>query len=106
LLSQADKLASDTADQLSAASASPTKSLWTTGETISPQRERNAAHQRDGPLLELADSKEAKNAIFQLRIGELTRRFEPIAATSFCREVDPAGTQGSLEEVRDVSLAI
>src|SRR4029077_16244628 len=70
LLSQADKLASDTADQLSSKTRQSSKiSLDELASkhhlTVSETRPISATD----PLLELADSKEAKNAIFQLRMG-------------------------------------
>src|SRR5467141_3673438 len=71
LLSQADKLASDTADQLSAAIRQSNK---TSLDDLTKQYHLNVNETRPisatDPLLELADSKDAKNAIFQLRMGE------------------------------------
>jgi peptidyl-prolyl cis-trans isomerase D len=103
LLSQADKLASDTADQLSAAIRQSNKiSLDDLAKqyhlTVSETRPVSATD----PLLELADSKEAKNAIFQLRIGELNppvrtdRGYVVLSVKSIL-----SAHQGSLEEVRD-----
>src|SRR5438552_11595595 len=71
-LNQADKLASDTADKLSAAIRQSNKiSLDDLAKqyhlTVNETRPISATD----PLLELADSKEAKNAIFAARPGEL-----------------------------------
>ena len=103
LLSQADKLASDTADRLSAAIRQSNKiSLDDLAKqyhlTVSETRPISATD----PLLELADSKEAKNAIFQLRIGELNPpvRTDRGYVILSVKSIQPAH-QGSLEEVRD-----
>ena len=103
LLSQADKLASDTADQLSAAIRQSNK---TSLDDLAKQYHLNVNETRPisatDPLLELADSKEAKNAIFQLRIGELNppvrtdRGYVVLSVKSI-----QLAHQGSLEEVRD-----
>jgi len=57
-------------------------------------------------LLELADSKEAKNAIFQLRVGELNPpvRTDRGYVVLSVKSIQPAH-QGSLEEVRDRLIA-
>jgi peptidyl-prolyl cis-trans isomerase D len=103
LLSQADKLASDTADQLSAAIRQSNK---TSLDDLAKQYHLTASETRPisaaDPLLELADSKEAKNAMFQLRIGELNppvrtdRGYVVLSVKSIL-----SAHQGSLEEVRD-----
>src|ERR1700687_1560661 len=103
LLQKADKLASDTADQLSAAIRQSNKiSLDDLAKqfhlTVGETRPLSATD----PLLELADSKEAKNAIFQLRIGELNPplRTDRGYVVLSVKSIQPAH-QGSLEEVRD-----
>ena len=103
LLSQADKLASDTADQLSAAIRQSNK---TSLDDLAKQYHLNVNETRPisatDPLLELADSKDAKNAIFQLRIGELNPpiRTDRGYVVLSVKSIQPAH-QGSLEEVRD-----
>ena len=103
LLTQADKLASDTADQLSSEIRQSSKiSLDDLANkhhlTVNETRPISATD----PLLELADSKEAKNAIFQLRMGELNppvrtdRGYVVLSLKSI-----QSAHQGSLEEVRD-----
>src|SRR5258706_283158 len=103
LLSQADKLASDAADQLSAAiRQSDNISL----DDLAKQYHLNVNETRPisatDPLLELADSKDAKNAIFQLRMGELNPpiRTDRGYVVLSVKSIQPAH-QGSLEEVRD-----
>jgi len=103
LLSQADKLASDTADQLSSEIRQSSKiSLDELASkhhlTVSETRPISATD----PLLELADSKEAKNAIFQLHTGELNPpvRTDRGYVVLSVKSIQPAH-QGSLEEVRD-----
>jgi peptidyl-prolyl cis-trans isomerase D len=107
LLSQADKLASDTADQLSSEIRQSSKiSLDELASkhhlTVSETRPISATD----PLLELADSKEAKNAIFQLHIGELNPpvRTDRGYVVLSVKSIQPAH-QGSLEEVRDRVIA-
>jgi len=103
LLSQADKLASDTADQLSAAIRQSNKISL---DDLAKQYHLNVNETRPisatDPLLELADSKEAKNAIFQLRIGELNPpvRTDRGYVVLSVKSIQPAH-QGPLEEVRD-----
>src|SRR6266478_1153792 len=103
LLTQADKLASDTAYQLSSEIRQSSKiSLDDLANkhhlTVNETRPISATD----PLLELADSKEAKNAIFQLRMGELNppvrtdRGYVVLSLKSI-----QSAHQGSLEEVRD-----
>jgi peptidyl-prolyl cis-trans isomerase D len=107
LLSQADKLASETADKLSAAIRQSNKiSLDDLANqyhlTVSETRPISATD----PLLELANSKEAKAAIFQLRIGELNLpvRTDRGYVVLSVKSILPAH-QGSLEEVRDHVIA-
>jgi len=103
LLSQADKLASDTADQLSAAIRQSNKISL---DDLAKQYHLNVNETRPisatDPLLELADSKDAKNAIFQLRMGELNPpiRTDRGYVVLSVKSIQPAH-QGSLEEVRD-----
>jgi peptidyl-prolyl cis-trans isomerase D len=103
LLSQADKLASETADQLSAAIRQSNKiSLDDLAKqyhlTVNETRPISATD----PLLELADSKEAKNAIFLLRTGDLN---PPVQTARGYVVLSLKSTQsahlGALEEVRD-----
>jgi peptidyl-prolyl cis-trans isomerase D len=103
LLTQADKLASDTADQLSAAIRQSNKvSLDDLAKqyhlTVNETRPISATD----PLLELADSKEAKNTIFQARLGEVHPpvRTDRGYVVLSVKSIQPAH-QGSLEEVRD-----
>jgi peptidyl-prolyl cis-trans isomerase D len=107
LLSQADKLASDTADKLSAAIRQSNKiSLDDLANqyhlTVSETRPFSATD----PLLELANSKEAKAAIFQLRIGELNLpvRTDRGYVVLSVKSILPAH-QGLPEEVRDRVIA-
>ncbi|HEV1995474.1 MAG TPA: peptidylprolyl isomerase [Candidatus Acidoferrum sp.] len=106
LLSQADKLASDTADQLSAAIRQSNKiSLDDLAKqyhlTVNETRPIGAAD----PLLELANSQEAKDAIFRLKQDEVglpvrtDRGYVVLSVKSIQRS-----HQGSLEEVRDPVL--
>jgi peptidyl-prolyl cis-trans isomerase D len=107
LLSQADKLAGDTADKLAAAIRQSNKiSLDDLANqyhlTVSETRPVSATD----PLLELANSKEAKAAIFQLRIGELNLpvRTDRGYVVLSVKSILPAH-QGLLEEVRDRVIA-
>jgi len=107
LLSQADKLAGDTADKLAAAIRQSNKiSLDDLANqyhlTVSETRPISATD----PLLELANSKEAKAAIFQLHIGELNLpvRTDRGYVVLSVKSILPAH-QGSLEEVRDRVIA-
>ena len=107
LLSQADKLASDTSDQLSAAIRQSNKISL---DDLAKQHHLVVGETRlisaTDPLLELANSQDAKNAIFLLRIGELNppvrtdRGYVVLAVKS----IQPAH-QGSLEETRDRVIA-
>jgi peptidyl-prolyl cis-trans isomerase D len=103
LNNQAEKLASDTADKLSAAIRQSNKiSLDDLAKQYHlPVNETRSISATD-PLLELADSKEAKNAIFQLRTGELNPPVQTARGyvVLSVKSIQPAH-QGSLEEVRD-----
>src|SRR6266853_1158498 len=103
LLTQADKLASDTADKLSAAIRQSNKiSLDDLAKqyhlTVNETRPVSATD----PLLELANSQEAKEAIFRLKPVELSlpvrtdRGYVVLSVKSIL-----TAHQGSLEEVRD-----
>src|SRR3989442_765768 len=103
LLSQADKLASDTADKLSAAIRQSNKiSLDDLAKqyhlTVNETRPIGATD----PLLELANSQEAKDAIFRLRPEELSMpvRTDRGYVVLSVKSILPAH-QGSLDEVRD-----
>jgi len=103
LLTQADKLAGDTADQLSAAIRQSNKvSIDDLAKqyhlTVNETRPISATD----PLLELADSKEAKNTIFQARLGEANPpvRTDRGYVVLSVKSIQPAH-QGSVEEVRD-----
>src|SRR6266850_2349880 len=103
LLDQAEKQASEMADQLSAAIRQSNKiSLDDLAKqyhlTVGETRPISATD----PLLELANSQEAKNAIFLLRIGELNPpvRTDRGYVVLSVKSIQPAH-QGSLEEVRD-----
>jgi peptidyl-prolyl cis-trans isomerase D len=107
LLDQAEKQASETADQLSAAIRQSNKiSLDDLAKqyhlTVGETRPISATD----PLLELANSQEAKNAIFLLRIGELNPpvRTDRGYVVLSVKSIQPAH-QGSLEEVRDRAIA-
>src|SRR6266478_3366237 len=107
LLDQAEKQASGTADQLSAAIRQSNKiSLDDLAKqyhlTVGETRPISATD----PLLELANSQEAKNAIFLLRIGELNPpvRTDRGYGVLSVKSIQPAH-QGSLEEVRDRVIA-
>ncbi|MFI5057540.1 MAG: peptidyl-prolyl cis-trans isomerase [Candidatus Acidiferrales bacterium] len=103
MLSKADKLASGTADQLSAAIR---KSPKTSLDDLAKQFHLTVAETRPvsvtDPLLELGNSPDIKDAIFRLRSGELSApvRTDRGYIVLSLKEVQPAH-QGSLEEVRD-----
>src|SRR5712664_2817481 len=107
LLTQADRLASDTADQLSAAIRQSNKVAL---DDLAKQYHLTVNETRPisatDPLLELADSKEAKNAIFFMHIGELNPpiRTDRGYVVLSVKSIQPAH-QGSLEEVRDRVIA-
>jgi len=103
LLTQADKMASDTADKLSAAIRQSNKiSLDDLAKeyhlTVNETRPISATD----PLLELANSQEAKDAIFRLRPEELSMpvRTDRGYVVLSVKSILPAH-QGSLDEVRD-----
>jgi peptidyl-prolyl cis-trans isomerase D len=107
LLNQADKLASDTADKLSAAIRQSNKiSLDDLAKeyhlTVNETRPISATD----PLLELANSQEAKEAIFRLKPQELSLpvRTDRGYVVLSVKSVQPAHP-GSLEEVRDRVIA-
>jgi peptidyl-prolyl cis-trans isomerase D len=103
LLTQADKMASDTADKLSAAIRQSNKvSLDDLAReyhlTVNETRPISATD----PLLELANSQDAKDAIFRLKPPELSLpvRTDRGYVVLSVKSVQPAHA-GSLEEVRD-----
>ena len=103
LLSQADKMASDTADKLSAAIRQSNKvSLDDLAKeyhlTVNETRPISATD----PLLELANSQEAKDSIFRLKLQDLSLpvRTDRGYVILSVKSVQPAHP-GSLEEVRD-----
>jgi peptidyl-prolyl cis-trans isomerase D len=103
LLSQADKVASETADKLSAAIRQSSKiSLDDLAKqyhlTVSETRPISATD----PLLELANSQEAKDAIFRLKPDEVSLpiRTDRGYVVLSLKSSQPAH-QGSLDEVRD-----
>jgi peptidyl-prolyl cis-trans isomerase D len=103
MLSKADKLASDTADQLSAAIRKSSKSSL---DDLAKQFHLTVGETRPvsstDPLLELGNSQDIKDAIFRLRPGELSApvRTDRGYVVLALKEVQPAH-QGSLEEVRE-----
>jgi peptidyl-prolyl cis-trans isomerase D len=102
LLTQADKQASDVADQLSAAIR---KSNKTSLEELAQQYHLTVGETRlvsaTDPLLELGNSQDVKDAIFRLRQGELSLpvRSDRGYVILSLKDIQPAH-QGSLEEVR------
>jgi peptidyl-prolyl cis-trans isomerase D len=103
LLSQADKQASDTADQLSAAIR---KSNKTPLDDLVIQHKLFLGETRPvgatDPLLELGNSPDVKDAIFRLRAGELSlpiRTDRGYVVLSL--KTDLPGHQATREEVRD-----
>src|SRR6266852_4211337 len=103
LLSLADKQASTTADQLSAAIRQSNKISL---DDLAKQHHLTVGETRaisaTDPLLELGNSQETKDAIFRLRTGELSLpvRTDRGYVVLSLKDVQPAH-QGSLEEVRD-----
>ena len=103
LLSLADKQASTTADQLSAAIRQSNKISL---DDLAKQHHLTVGETRaisaTDPLLELGNSQEAKDAVFRLRTGELSLpvRTDRGYVILSLKDVQPAH-QGSLEEVRD-----
>ena len=102
LLTQADKQASDVADQLSAAIR---KSNKTSLDDLAQQYRLTVGETRlvsaVDPLLELGNSQDVKDAIFRLRQGELSLpvRSDRGYVILSVKEIQSAH-QGSLEEVR------
>src|SRR5438477_2085068 len=107
LLSQADKLASDTSDQLSAAIRQSNKISL---DDLAKQHHLVVGETRlisaTDHLFDLANSQDAKNAIFLLRIGELNPpvRTDRGYVVLSVKSIQPAH-QGSLEETRDRVIA-
>jgi peptidyl-prolyl cis-trans isomerase D len=107
LLSQADKQASDTADQMSAAIRQSNK---TSLDDLAKQYHLTVSETRPvsatDPLIELANSKDAKDAIFRQRAGDLSLpiRTDRGYVVLLVKEIQPAHP-GTLEEVRDKVVA-
>ena len=107
LLNQADKKASDIADQMSAAIRQSNK---TSIDDLAKQYQLSVSETRpvsaSDPLIELANSKDAKDAIFRQRAGELSLpiRTDRGYVVLVVREILPAHA-GTLEEVRDKVVA-
>lgn len=103
LLNQADKQANDTADKLAAAIRQSNKLSL---DELAKQYHLSLGQTRPvsptDPLLELANSKDARDAIFQARQGDLSlpirtdRGYVVVQVTSI-----QSAHQGGLEEVRD-----
>jgi peptidyl-prolyl cis-trans isomerase D len=107
LLSQADKQASDTADQMSAAIRQSNK---TSLDDLAKQYHLTVSETRPvsatDPLIELANSKDARDAIFRQRAGDLSLpiRTDRGYVVLLVKEIQPAHP-GTLEEVRDKVVA-
>jgi peptidyl-prolyl cis-trans isomerase D len=107
MLQQADKLASDTADRLTAAIR---KSNATSIDELAKQFHLTVSQTRPvgltDPLLELGDSKEVKDAIFSLKAGQISSpiRSDRGYVVLSVKEIQVAH-QGTLEEVKDKVLA-
>jgi peptidyl-prolyl cis-trans isomerase D len=107
LLSQADKQASDTADQMSATIRQSNK---TSLDDLAKQYHLTVSETRSvsasDPLIELANSKDAKDAIFRQRAGDLSLpiRTDRGYVVLVVKEIQPAHP-GTLEEVRDKVIA-
>ena len=103
VLDQVEKLASSTADQLSSAIRQSNKISL---DDLAKQYHLTVGETRPvtatDPLLELANSKEAKDAIFQLKLGELNPpiRTDRGYVVLSVKSIQPAHP-GSLDEVRD-----
>jgi peptidyl-prolyl cis-trans isomerase D len=103
LLSQADKQASDTADQMSAAIRQSNK---TSLDDLAKQYHLTVSETRPvsatDPLIELANSKDAKDAIFRQRAGDLSLpiRTDRGYVVLVVKEIQSAHP-GTQEEVRD-----
>src|SRR6266849_6095351 len=107
LLSKADKLASDEADQLSAAIRRSNKvSLDDLAKQFHLTLGETRPVTATDPILELGNSKEAKEAIFRLRQDELSLpiRTDRGYLVLSVKQVQPTHP-GSLEEVRDKIVA-
>ncbi|HLZ92150.1 MAG TPA: peptidylprolyl isomerase [Candidatus Acidoferrum sp.] len=103
LLSKVDKLASDQADQMSAAIRRSNKlSLDDLAKQFHLTLGETRPVSANDPILELGNSKEAKEAIFRLRQGELSLpvRTDRGYLVLSVKQILPAHP-GSLEEVRD-----
>jgi peptidyl-prolyl cis-trans isomerase D len=103
LLAKADKLASDEADQLSAAIRRSNKvSLDDLAKQFHLTLGETRPVSATDPILELANSKDAKEAIFRLRQDELSLpiRTDRGYLVLSVKQIQPAHP-GSLEEVRD-----
>jgi peptidyl-prolyl cis-trans isomerase D len=103
LLSKADTLASSEADQLSAAIRRSNKvSLDDLAKQFHLSLGETRPVTATDPILELGNSKEAKDAIFRLRQGELSLpiRTDRGYLVLSVKQIQPAHP-GSLEEVRD-----
>ncbi len=103
LLSQSDKLASDTADKLSAGIRQSNKiSLDDLARQYHLTVNETRPIAATDPLLELANSQEAKDAIFRLRPDEVSLpvRTDRGYAVLAVKSSQPTH-QGSVEEVRD-----
>jgi peptidyl-prolyl cis-trans isomerase D len=107
LLSQADKQASDTADQMSVAIRQSNK---TSLDDLAKQYHLTVSETRpvsaSDPLFELANSKDAKDAIFRQRAGDLSLpiRTDRGYVVLVVKEIQPAHP-GTLEEARDKVIA-
>src|SRR5882762_7708988 len=103
LLSESDKMASDEADQLSATIRRSNKvSLDDLGKQFHLSLGETRPVTATDPILELGNSKEAKDAIFRLRQDELGLpiRTDRGYLVLSVKQIQPAHP-GSLEEVRD-----
>jgi peptidyl-prolyl cis-trans isomerase D len=107
LRDQADKKAADTADQMSAAIRQSNK---TSLDDLANQYHLTVSETRPvsatDPLIELANSKDAKDAIFRQRAGDLSLpiRTDRGYVVLVVKEIQPAHP-GTLEEVRDKVVA-
>jgi peptidyl-prolyl cis-trans isomerase D len=107
MVTLADKQASDTADQMSAAIR---KSNKTSLDDLASQYHLTIGETRpvsaSDPLIELANSKDAKDAIFRQRAGDLSLpiRTDRGYVVLVVKEIQPAHP-GTLEEVREKVIA-
>jgi len=107
MLDQADKQASDTANQLTTAIRQSNK---TPLDDLAKQYHLTVSDTRPvsvtDPLLELGNSQDIKDAIFRLHVGELSTpiRTDRGYVVLSVKEILPAH-QGTLEEVRDKVIA-